>query len=80
MKKSSFTILFFLLIFQNILAQKEPMKYGKVEKADLEMTVVIRRRRRLAGRAEHIWIGAQRVFHKINHAVAVGVGGRAGNV
>jgi len=39
MKKSPITILFFLLIFQNMLAQKEPMKYGKVEKADLEMTV-----------------------------------------
>ncbi len=39
MKKASSIVLFFLLIFQTIMAQKEPMKYGKVDKADLEMSI-----------------------------------------
>ena len=39
MKKASIIVLFFLIIFQSIRAEKEPMKFGKVDKSDLEMTV-----------------------------------------
>lgn len=39
MKKTPFIILLLLAVLFNLKAQKAPMKYGKVDKADLEMTV-----------------------------------------
>jgi len=39
MRKTVIIVLFFQLLFQNAYAAKEPMRFGKVDKADLEMTV-----------------------------------------
>lgn len=39
MKKAPFIILLLLVIVHTVQAQKAPMKYGKVDKEDLEMTV-----------------------------------------
>jgi hypothetical protein len=39
MKKTAIVVFLFHLFVQNIFAAKEPMKFGKVDKADLEMIV-----------------------------------------
>lgn len=39
MKKTAFIVLFFHLLIQNTTSAKEPMKFGKVDMKDLEMTV-----------------------------------------